>query len=319
LKTTALKQTALKQISLIALGLFCASTSTISMAQSEEPQRYQVNLLVFERIGGGDFEENWRSDLRLKYPKQMVRLRNATEEDEAEPRLFHLHQNIDPEIKSIAQQMGRSANYRPLFLGAWNQVFVDKAEAPSLLIQGGGKFGRQFQLGGSIEVSLSRYLHLNTELWLISFVDGANRSLNEPWPTLPLPFEVAAGDESIPAGASIPLESQMLGNGGMEGIDPFANDPNFANDPFKQGGSGEFGVDPFSQEKQSSLQNTYSPLQQVTDRTNAVQDGFAVERTVTMRQHRRMRSSELHYVDHPMFGLVIKVDRVKDVKAAKSE
>ena len=272
--------------------------------------RYQVNLLVFERIGGGDYEETWRSDLRLKYPKQMVRLRYTAEADKEEPKLFHLHDNIDSEIKSIAQQMGRSRGYRPLFLGAWDQVFADRENAPSLLIQGGSKYGRQFQLGGSIKLSISRYLHLHTDLWLSSFVEAANRSLIDPWPTVPLPFEIAADDESIPAGASMPLESQMLDDGGLSNEDPFANDPNFNNDPFKQAVSGEFGVDPFTQKQNSSLQKTYSPLQQVTD-FDAVQDGYAVERTVTMRQHRRMRSNEMHYIDHPMFGLVIKVTKVE--------
>lgn len=34
---------------------------------------------------------------------------------------------------------------------------------------------------------------------------------------------------------------------------------------------------------------------------------YLVERTVTLRQHRRMRSNELHYVDHPLLGLLIKI------------
>jgi len=34
---------------------------------------------------------------------------------------------------------------------------------------------------------------------------------------------------------------------------------------------------------------------------------YSVERTVVMRQHRRMRSNELHYLDHPLMGILVKV------------
>ena len=34
---------------------------------------------------------------------------------------------------------------------------------------------------------------------------------------------------------------------------------------------------------------------------------YAVEQTVVLRQHRRMRSNELHYLDHPLVGLLVKI------------
>lgn len=34
---------------------------------------------------------------------------------------------------------------------------------------------------------------------------------------------------------------------------------------------------------------------------------YSVDRTVVMRQHRRMRSNELHYLDHPLMGILVKV------------
>jgi len=34
---------------------------------------------------------------------------------------------------------------------------------------------------------------------------------------------------------------------------------------------------------------------------------YAVDQTVALRQQRRMRSSELHYIDHPLMGLLIRV------------
>lgn len=44
---------------------------------------------------------------------------------------------------------------------------------------------------------------------------------------------------------------------------------------------------------------------------NLAQPLYQVERTVVMRQHRRMRSEELHYIDHPLFGLVVRVTPIE--------
>jgi hypothetical protein len=34
---------------------------------------------------------------------------------------------------------------------------------------------------------------------------------------------------------------------------------------------------------------------------------YVTDRVVSMRQHRKMRSSELHYLDHPLLGLLIQI------------
>lgn len=40
---------------------------------------------------------------------------------------------------------------------------------------------------------------------------------------------------------------------------------------------------------------------------NFLQNQYFVERIVTMKQHRKMRSKELHYLDHPQIGLLIMI------------
>ena len=41
---------------------------------------------------------------------------------------------------------------------------------------------------------------------------------------------------------------------------------------------------------------------------------YSVERTVVLRQHRRMRSNELHYIDHPLFGLLVRITPYETAK-----
>jgi hypothetical protein len=55
-------------------------------------------------------------------------------------------------------------------------------------------------------------------------------------------------------------------------------------------------------EPDSLLDQQYSkPFQ------NLLADDFSVLQTIVMRQHRRMRSKELHYIDHPLMGLLVRI------------
>jgi hypothetical protein len=45
---------------------------------------------------------------------------------------------------------------------------------------------------------------------------------------------------------------------------------------------------------------------------------YSVERTVNIKQRRRMRSNELHYIDHPLLGLLIKISPVELTKSEES-
>jgi hypothetical protein len=90
-----------------------------------------------------------------------------------------------------------------LFHGAWRQSLTQNLDQKtdtgtvSLLIHGGETFDDHNELEGSISLSLQRYLHITTNLWLTHFVPAsASASTVEPikptepvtvenWPTLP--------------------------------------------------------------------------------------------------------------------------------------
>ncbi|CAA0120429.1 Uncharacterised protein [Zhongshania aliphaticivorans] len=50
----------------------------------------------------------------------------------------------------------------------------------------------------------------------------------------------------------------------------------------------------------------------------AQNNDYPIEQIVVMKQQRRMRSDELHFIDHPRFGLIIKVTKIK-TKPVESE
>ncbi len=72
----------------------------------------------------------------------------------------------------------------------------------------------------------------------------------------------------------------------------------------------EGGVNPFIQGFDSSLPdavlNEYQDLVEVERQRGQ----YFPARTHVMEQTRRMRSNELHYLDHPLFGIVVKINQV---------
>jgi len=116
-------------------------------------------------------------------------------------------------------------------------------------------------------------LHIETDLWLNTFTSNIGL-LETPWQLLP----------RRPSAQKHPTDWQEKNT--------------------------EPGFDPLSESQAQSLKSN-----RLTDSAQISEDAlvelfgnqFSVERTVALRQKRRMRSNELHYLDHPLMGLLVKV------------
>ncbi len=53
--------------------------------------------------------------------------------------------------------------------------------------------------------------------------------------------------------------------------------------------------------------------------TDAIGAQESIRRVVTLRQHRRLRSKETHYIDHPSIGILIRIEPVPDTGANSDE
>ncbi|WP_372777617.1 CsiV family protein [Litorivivens sp.] len=199
------------------------------------------------------------------------------------PRPFILQDSIpDPEFADMVKKIRGAHRYRLLFSGSWPQKLNPRASATPILIQGGDPVGQHYELEGYIKVALERYLHIDTDLWLSDFGHGA-AILQEAEGFAPSEEELQAARRSeFPA---LPT--------------PFpVNDPNFR---------------PHQEEQQQNQDDVLSdgvtesrPASNL-DLLAANDSSYYVERTVVMRQNRRMRSGEVHYLDHPMFGVLVKI------------
>lgn len=277
------------------LGLAATGATAPALAENSADW-YQVEMIVFERIGGADGIEQWPRNIQLRYPFNWVTLQDpeaepAAADDSEAPRpswdngLAALQEPApaDPardaflplpkDLRSMdrfANAMNRSGQYRVLFHEAWRQPVTELEESPALLIQGGDTFDNHTELEGSITLSVSRYLHLHTRLWFTEFEPNYGQPPGA-WPELPRRPDAPQPD---------------LGQRDREN-----QDMAFWGDEWQSASGSAWDM---------SL-NTTSSL------PDFLEDDYLPRRIATMTQQRRMRSDELHYVDHPLIGLLIRV------------
>lgn len=194
---------------------------------------YQVNMVVFENRQAATTDEilNQPADMRFEAPANAVVI-DAIEEG-GNSQGFQRTSIIDQEFNGVVASLQRSSAYRVLLVKSWRQPGLDRNNAIPVILQGGQHYGQHAQLEGSVKLVLSRYLHLETDLWLGDYT----RVLSQP----------AAG---------VQPGSDLLQDDG-----------------------------------------TLSPINETWEPT----------RLVRMQDNRRMRSKELHYLDHPLIGVIVKV------------
>ena len=183
------------------------------------------------------------------------------------PRPFVQRPNSYQEFRGKAAVMQRSGGYNVLFHQTWVQPVPPESRALPIVLDRSGDTGQWPQLQGSIKLYLSRYLQVETRLWL----NTAGTYLPGNWqmPAPPLgppslvieePFPELAASPTMPDSAQPP--SQTLPGEAVVAV-----------------------------EEEVLLET--GPL-------------YPYRHAVLLQQKRRMRSNEVHYIDHPLFGLVIK-------------
>ena len=191
---------------------------------------------------------------------------------------------------------------RLLFHNAWRQPFYSQEQAPALVITGGDLYEDHYELEGTISLSLSRYLHIHTNLWLTQF--EANTGKNEEhwrWlPDRPTPTSVANEGEADldfdTSELSTSLDGNTLGSNSINSnsLGSFDDIPSLNTGLDSDSLSFNFG---------NNSSTTY-----FDDLGNFIEHPYMIRQIVTIQQKRRMRSGELHYIDHPRLGILIRID-----------
>ncbi len=194
-------------------------------------------------------------------------------------------------------------NMRVLFHQAWEQPLVDSASSPSIVIAAGDKFGEHFELEGTIKLSVARYLHLEANLWLTSFEPNFGQDL-EFWPELPeIPLDPLDRILQLEIDASA---AQQINE---EKPNLHFNEHEQAVFSTVQPDQSEYSTElpklDFHLLNDNQENALYSAI--TSDKTDKP---YLIKEIIVMEQRRRMRSKEIHYLDHPRIGLVIRLEPV---------
>lgn len=283
------------------------------LAQATAPV-YQVELIAFEYKDThvtGQTREEWPQDIVLAYPPNLTQLRssaqnnsntihdsensetnnlpNATEHEEKTDQnsdAFTLLPNSLKKLTNTSKKLQSNPKFRVLFHEAWQQPLSKSAEATSIVISGGNTFGAHHELEGSIQISLSRYLHINADLWLTQFV--ANYGQDLPfWPPLPRKPSLVIDNPSVTPSISH-QNTQLSELRGTSRISKASQEEPSNDNTF-------FG-------RKLGLSNLNTDYKNISDTP------YLIKNIATLKQQRRMRGGELHYIDHPKVGLLIHME-----------
>lgn len=238
-----------------------------SFAQNEG-RWYTVELLIFKRLGSEAYtREIWRRDIELSYPYNIQYFwlpgqapeKSLLKEPLNDVQGLSLISNKESyQLSTYRNILKRNQSYQILFHQAWQQQMFGEKDSPAIMVSGGGMIGDHDELSGYIKFHIARYLHLETDLWLIT---DSNSIIN-------LNTQIALVDEQ-----SWPIIPDR----------------------------------PENRQQDGSITNNISALTSGSDLVDGIK--FNKKRRVyplaTFRSKRRMRSKELHYLDHPLMGILV--------------
>ena len=166
------------------------------------------------------------------------------------------------EFNGKAAYMQRSGRYQTLFHQSWAQPVLRKGSALPFILDRSGDTGQWSRLQGSVTLHLSRYLHLETNLWLNTSGDYLPGEWRMPAPPLGPPSLIV----------------ERCRRETSEGF----------------GEQWEASTEAEWHEPELGAEESWGPL-------------YPYRHAVLLQQKRRMRSTEVHYIDHPKLGVVIKL------------
>ena len=277
-----------------SLPLVCAALLFPLSIEAKTDTWYQVELIVFSHPAGNDAEQ-WDATPDLAYPSASRLLADEvstpvviSQSEQAaptaplQPAAFTILPSSQQALRNKAAAIQRSSRYQILFHEAWNQQMTDQANARPIVLDRSGDGGAWPELQGTIKLYVARYLYLETNLWLNTRGEYLPGSWRMPAPPI--------GPSSLIFEAPEPeLELEL-------------------EQPQRETITADPAIDLESQRVPSTLIT-------ITKRAETLEPIYPFRHAVRLHQTRRMRSGEVHYIDHPMLGVIVKITPLPDPRS----
>jgi len=260
----------------LAALLFANASAYAQQNNASHEGWYQVEMIVVARKDDAG-QEHWPSNIKLRYPGDWVELKSQkSSEADLTKDAFYLLPASERQLNTQAQKLQRSSRFEVLFHNAWRQIITNKKSSKAIIINGGQTFGQHQALEGSIRLSVATYLELQTNLWYAQFDTNVGQEITQAWPEIPRRPNYASA-----ATNNLSLDSNL-----------------------------ELDQALASENTQWSNGNLDA------NAPAADAEGFVTRKIILLRQERDMRSSEVHYIDHPVLNVIIQVTPYPPVAVA---
>lgn len=200
---------------------------------------------------------------------------------------FLMLDKLDRDLNDSATALDRR-QYNVVFHQAWRFGADDNSEDPWILIKAGQQFDGRFQLEGAMRFYRSRFLHFETDLWLLGFPNLDERQPQQmiTLPALPV-REVTAVDEMI---LSADYNDLTLG--------------------------------PVVAEKTANLMPEVTPDAPLSTELMALDNDaidiaaspepiepktYPISSVWVLNQSKRIEEESIYYIDHPMMGVMVTI------------
>ena len=271
----------LTTLALLTSLCYASEDSAAPIENKARQKWYQVEVIIFTQKDAFGDELSSR-DVVLAYPEHLIDLDNNSAAYTALP-------EEKLELGPDAYSLNRTGVYKVLYHQAWRQPGLTPENAPWININSSDD---NTALGGSLRIYLSSYLHMENNIWRVSYATELESSqitlLNDPSHQL----------DSTNNTENVVMEE----NDGLS-LAATSTSPLFA---------------PWPQPPASPL-HSLEP-QPVGDESNTLLPvPRAIKEIILLKQESRLKLNKLHYFDHPKLGVLAKISRAKPVAIAPVE
>ncbi len=275
---------ALRTVALAAM-LFHQSLFAVETDNSEQEAVtwYQIEVIIFKNMTNNE-QEKQHTAVELPDPNDHYVL--VTGEPMVNNQLKRLPSD-SLKFHKAYEAMNRNKAYEIIEFTGWKQALIKEEAGIPVLIKAGAKFGSHYELEGQLTFRKNRYLHVLTELYLIDYEEGTHTNLQQ-WfledDTLATPLFTFNSQKTTPTSAlTSPLESER----------PSMLIP---------------ALEPREQIALTESLNSEGVSTEKAEHVIARHVDYAMSTVAQMSETRKMRSGEIHYLDHPQFGVLITIE-----------
>ena len=276
---------------------------------------YTVEMIVFERIGDANLDDEvWLADPGRPPIEESVEIDRASglalaeelgEGGAAAPYAFRPLNRSQFRLGGVFSRLRDSRDYRPLLHIAWHQPGYSSRQAKHAHIQGyrdaqSEAATSSFTLeawpviDGTVQLYRRRFLHLRADL--LYYRSDPREGVESLATTGVLPSAAATSEETQEGSAGTAGQTSSSGSeaGGEVTVSALP------------GGSSLAAT--AAADSSLALESEFAPDPRTTGEHRGVADAGPPP-VFRMTTSRRMRPGELHYLDHPLFGVLVIVTR----------